>query len=224
MEWKLLADVPPEDVRRVLATARRRTFGRGEIVFHQGDPADSVHFIVKGRFAARVVTRLGDTTTLGVYARGDAVGEMALLSEHAVRSATVQALEPGETRALCHRDFALLRAEHPSVNDVLIRLLAEQVRRSSDRLVEALHVDADTRVRRRVVELCDQYGGDMIPLTQEDLAGLAGTSRATVNRVLREEERRGTVELRRGKTLVRDRAALEERAGNGTGSAIPSAW
>ena len=38
----------------------------------------------------------------------------------------------------------------------------------------------------------------VVPLTQEDIAGLAGTSRATVNRVLREEERRGTVELEAG--------------------------
>ena len=137
---------------------------------------------------------------------------MALLAEHAVRSATVQALEPAETRALFHRDFAVLRAQDASVTEVLVRLLAEQVRRSTDRLVEALHVDADTRVRRRIVELCAHYVADTIPLTQEDLAGLAGTSRATVNRVLREEAKRGTVELRRGKPVVRDRDALERRA------------
>ena len=215
MEWTLLADLPSEDVRRVLAAARRRTFGRGEVVFHQGDPGDSLHFVVKGRFAARAVTQLGETTTLAVYAPGEAFGEMALVSGHAIRSATVQALEPAETRALFQRDFALLRAAHPSVNEVLVRLLAEQVRRTNDRLVEALHVDAAVRVRRRVVELCDQYdrgeGAVVIPLTQEDLAGLAGTSRATVNKVLREEEKRGTLELHRGRTVVVAREALANR-------------
>jgi CRP/FNR family transcriptional regulator, cyclic AMP receptor protein len=53
----------------------------------------------------------------------------------------------------------------------------------------------------------------VVPLTQEDIAGLAGTSRATVNRVLREEERRGTVELRRGKTVVLNFDELVRRAG-----------
>jgi CRP/FNR family cyclic AMP-dependent transcriptional regulator len=51
-----------------------------------------------------------------------------------------------------------------------------------------------------------------IPLTQEMLGELAGTSRATVNRVLNEEQRRGTVELRRGRTLIRDLDTLTRRA------------
>jgi uncharacterized membrane protein len=49
-------------------------------------------------------------------------------------------------------------------------------------------------------------------MTQEDLAGLAGTSRATVNRVLRDEERRGVVELARGRTAILDLKQLRRRA------------
>jgi CRP/FNR family transcriptional regulator, cyclic AMP receptor protein len=55
-------------------------------------------------------------------------------------------------------------------------------------------------------------GEQWIPLTQEVLAELAGTSRATVNRVLNEEQRRGTLELRRGRTLAHDLEALTRRA------------
>jgi CRP-like cAMP-binding protein len=59
------------------------------------------------------------------------------------------------------------------------------------------------------------YGGGervVVPLTQEEIASLAGTSRATVNKVLRDEERRGTIELLRGKTVVLDMDALTRRA------------
>jgi CRP-like cAMP-binding protein len=100
------------------------------------------------------------------------------------------------------------------VKDVLLRLLADQLRRASDRLVEAHYVDAETRVRRRLVELASVYGGDgdvAIPLTQEDLAAMAGTSRATVNRVLRSEQRDGAVALRRGLVTVLDADALGRR-------------
>jgi CRP/FNR family transcriptional regulator, cyclic AMP receptor protein len=81
----------------------------------------------------------------------------------------------------------------------------------------ALYLPVERRVLRRLVELARLYGGDgggeaRVPLTQEELAQLAGTSRATVNQVLREEEKRGTLELRRGATLVRDREALARRA------------
>jgi len=216
VEWRLLRDVPAEDVRQVLQIARRRTFSRGEVVFHHGDPADSLQLIVTGRFAVRITTQLGDTALIAVLGPGDAFGELALISEETVRSATVAALEPSETRSVLRRDFARLQREYPSVNAVLVSLLAEQVRRMNERFVEAHYVDADRRVRRRLCELAATYGGGAdvtIPLTQEDIAEMAGTSRATVNRVLREEQERGTLHLLRGKTVVRDAEGLAARAG-----------
>lgn len=215
MEWPLLVDLPPGDVRQLLSIARRRTFEKGEVVFHRDDPAESLHLIVRGRFAARVLTPRGDSVLLEVLRPGQAFGELALLLPEARRSATVSALEDGETRSIFRDDFALLQRTHPGVKDVLLRLLAEQLRRATDRIVEAHYVDAETRVRRRLVELAGAYGSEVVPLTQEDLAAMAGTSRATVNRVLREEEERGVVALRRGRTTILDLASLERRCGRG---------
>ena len=79
MEWPLLADLPPEDVRQLLSIARRRTFEKGEVVFHRDDPAESLHFVVRGRFGARVLTPVGDSVLLDVLGPGQAFGELALL-------------------------------------------------------------------------------------------------------------------------------------------------
>jgi CRP-like cAMP-binding protein len=211
MEWPLLADLPPDDVRELLAIARRRTFARGEVVFHRDDPADSLHLVVRGRFGARVLTPLGDSVLVEVLGPGQSFGELALLSSDSRRSATVEALGAGETRSVFRDDFTVLQRNHPGVKDVLLRLLAEQLRRSTDRVVEAHYVDAETRVRRRLVELAATYEDGTVPLTQEDIAAMAGTSRATVNRVLREEAKLGVVALARGRTDVLDAAGLESR-------------
>src|SRR5919109_634831 len=212
MEWRPLADDPPEDVRRVLEIPRRRRFDRNEAVFHRDDPGDSLHLIVKGRFAIRVMTPVGDTATIAVRGPGESFGEMALVTESARRAATVAALEAAETFAVYQADFHRLRQEHPAVNQVLISFLAGEVRMLNERLLEALYVPAERRVLRRLRELAELYphgeGSVLIPLTQEEIASLAGTSRATVNAVLREEEKRGTVELARGKTIVRELGAL----------------
>jgi CRP-like cAMP-binding protein len=73
----------------------------------------------------------------------------------------------------------------------LIAFLAREVRRQNELLLEALYVSVERRVLRRLVELTNLYpakdGVQWIPLTQDVLAELAGTSRATVNRVLNEE-------------------------------------
>jgi CRP/FNR family cyclic AMP-dependent transcriptional regulator len=215
VEWPLFAGVPPEDVRRLLTIARRRTFRKGEVVFHRDDLAEALHLIVKGRFAVRITAPLGESALLDVLGPGEAFGELALLLPAARRSATVESLDEGETRSVYRDDFALLQAQHPGVKDVLLQVLAEQLRRVSDRIVEAHYTDAETRVRRRLCDLARRYGRDegptVVPMTQGDLAEMAGTSRATVNRVLREEKRRGTVQLSRGQTTVIDLDELTRR-------------
>jgi CRP/FNR family transcriptional regulator, cyclic AMP receptor protein len=211
VEWTLLEGLPPENIRRLLAIARRRTFRKGEVVFHRDDLAESLHLIVKGRFAVRITTQLGETALLDVIGPGEAFGELALLSPGSRRSATVESLDDGETLSVYRDDFALLQSEHPGVKDVLLRLLAEQLARASDRIVEAHYTDAETRVRRRLRDLAVRQGQPAVSMTQEHLAEMAGTSRATVNRVLREEERRGTVALSRGCTTVIDLEELSRR-------------
>jgi CRP/FNR family transcriptional regulator, cyclic AMP receptor protein len=214
MHWRLLDDVNDAEVRRILEMARTRTFDRDEVIFHEGDPADTLHLIERGRVAVRASNRHGQRATLAVLGPGEAFGELALLGPPAQRSATVVAIEPVSTRSIYDADFRRLRSEHPQVAEVLIALLSEHVRRLSSQLLDALFLPAESRVRKRLFELTDRYeessGEIVIPLRQEDLADLAGTSRATVNRVLREEAARGTIRLARGSTTVLDRNRLAQ--------------
>jgi CRP-like cAMP-binding protein len=215
-ETDLFRDLPEPELRRLVAVAKRRRFTRNEVVFHRGDPADTLHLIASGRFIGRVETGVGDTVTVSVHGPGEAFGELALLDSNESRSTTIAAIEPSETYAVHRDDFNQLRNDYPSVNEVLVRLLAARVRRMNDLYVEALFADAETRVLRRLHELAALYGkdapGTIVPLSQQELAGLAGTSRATVNRVLRAEAARGTVRLNRGQTTIVDPASLERRA------------
>jgi CRP-like cAMP-binding protein len=214
MEWQLFAGIPGDDVRSVLALARRATYRRNEVVFHHHDPADAVHLIAKGRFDIRITTGLGDVVALAIRGPGETFGELAVVTG-TERSATVTALEPGETLVLRGSELRRLAREHPSVGEVLVRVLAEHVGLLSERLVEAYTVDAETRVARRLLELGRVYGGPppvVIPLIQEELAALAGASRATVNRVLRDAERRGLVEVGRGRTVLLDPDGLARLA------------
>jgi CRP/FNR family transcriptional regulator, cyclic AMP receptor protein len=214
MRWRLVAGVPDEEVRRLVSVGRRRTFSRGEVVFHREDPADSLHLVQKGRFAVRIMTPLGETVTIAIRGPGDSFGEMALVDENARRAATVTALEDSETLAVYQAEFHRLRKEHPQIDRVLLAFLSAEVRRQNELLLEALYIPVERRVMRRLVELSAAYGRDdgAIPLTQEQFAELAGTSRATVNKVLRDEQKRGTVELGRGRTTVLNAEDLARRA------------
>lgn len=207
----MLEGLPEAEIRRVIASSHRRRFARGEVLFHEGDPATTVHLVAKGRILIRVTTPRGEVATVDLVLAGDVVGELALLSPGRKRGASAVALEPTETLSIDETTFSALRRDDPVVSDFLVQLLAARVHRLTDRLLEALYLPADVRLLRRILELAEVYG-DVVPLTQEDLAGLAGTTRATVNRALRREEKLGTIELTRGRVAVVDRAGLVQRS------------
>lgn len=210
MEWRLLAGVSPEDVRQLVEVAERRTFSRGQVVFHADDPADALHLVARGHFAIRTTMPGGESVLVAIVGPGDAFGELAFI-DAGRRGATVQAFTDGETLALRRNAFEALRRQRPAVDRALVTMLAGHLRRLNDLLLEAYHVEADVRVRRRLLELGEAFGGS-IPLTQDQIAQTAGTSRATVNRVLREEEDAGALALGRGRTTIRDAEALRRSA------------
>jgi CRP-like cAMP-binding protein len=196
-------------VQEVLASARKRSFKRGDTVFHQGDPGESLQVIARGHFALRLITPRGDVCILRVYGPGDMFGRVALGPVEAVRETTVISLDDSETFEIFRVQLDELRRGHPAVSDALIAIAGLELHRAAVRLLEALYLDADRRVRRRLLELANDYRDGngtppVIPLTQEDIAAFAGTSRATVSRVLGEEERRGTIAKRRRSIEVVD--------------------
>ena len=217
MTRQLLAPLTEAERERVLRTARPYTFAKGEVVFREGDPGETLHLVRRGRLAVQVSIPSGDTATLCVLSAGDAYGELALLREGHDRTATVIALEPSETVALTRADFETLRRDHPGVEQLLVEMLGRSVDELSRALIEALYEGVDRRVVRRLVDLADAYqvasaGPIAIPITQDDLAGMAGATRPTVNQVLQRLAAKGMVSLGRGRIDVLDLEELRRRS------------
>jgi CRP/FNR family transcriptional regulator, cyclic AMP receptor protein len=211
----LLDSLGEEDRRRLVASTRRRRFTAGEVIFHDGDPGDSLHLIERGHVAIRVGTPLGDVATLTILGPGAAFGELALLDDNDRRSASAVAIGVTETRIVDRATFETLRRDHPQFERFIVALLTAQVRRLSELAVEVMFVPADSRVLRRLLVLAGQFrddGGTVIPLTQDDIASLAGTTRPTANRVLKKAETDGLLRLARGRIEILDTDRLARRA------------
>lgn len=222
MDWPLLAPLPDEARTALLRAARPRSFAKGEVVFHEGDPADALHLVTSGHLAVQVSTPDGERATLNVLGPGSHVGELALLPDrpdHGTqpRSATVLALDPARTHVLSAPAFHAVRADYPSVNEILVTLLAERVRELSGRLLETMYVGLDRRVYRCLLRLAEVYGDGpgpaLVPLTQDQLSDLVGGTRPSVNQVLQRLQEQGVIELGRGRVVVLDRATLTRKAG-----------
>ena len=205
------------ELEKFFAAGRRRGFQPGEVIVSEGQSADSLHLIVRGRVRLMVTSPSGHVATLAVLVPGEIFGEQALASASASHGVTVTALEPTEMLAIRAADFERLRAQEPSLTDRLLASLTGRVRALSVNVVELLYLPAEPRVLRRVAELSRAFGdgspGTVIPLTQEDVAALAGVARGTANRALREAERRGILRLGRARMTLLDPNGLAELAG-----------
>jgi len=215
VEWKLLDSLSDVDRRAVISRCHRQRYPKGAFICHQGELGDSVHLIDTGTVAIRVNGPVGDMITVDVMRPGNSFGEQALINEGAVRSATVVALERVETMRLTRDDFRALWEEHPGASMVVAKMLEARLRSTSQALLDALHLPAKTRVMRRLGFLADIYAGhasQSIPLTQDDIASMAGTTRQTVNRILNEAQMDGLVDLNRGRIVILDPAGVARRA------------
>ncbi len=200
----------------MLSAMGARSYPKGEVVFHEGDPASVMHFVTSGLAQVSVHTEAGDTVAVDVVGRGAVFGELALIEDDAERAATVTALQPLQTLTLTRQRFGVIRNRHPQVDRALIRLLAARLRQTDQRLLEALYSPVPQRVARRLTELCRLCTTEpgepvLIPVTQETLAGMVGATRTSTNQALRRLEALRLVELARGRVTVLDPTRLERR-------------
>jgi CRP-like cAMP-binding protein len=213
MDSPYLAMLSEEDRKVVLGAARRRRFRRSEVIFHEGDPADTLHIIDRGHVGVRTTTPLGDVALLRVLGPGETFGELALI-DPAPRHATIVAFDACETMSL-HRDsFAVLRLAHPDIDRLLLAAMVAEVRRMAALVLELMYVPVDKRMHRRMVELARLYRESevpAIPLTQADLAQLAGTTRQTANRILRGAEEAGLLKIGRRQIELLDVEGIARR-------------
>lgn len=215
MGERLESFLPPDARTALLRAGRPREFRADEVIFHQGDPCDSLFLLRRGRAAVRVRTQDGDQACVGLLVAPDEFGELGLLRDEHHHTATVVALENVLVLTVASPRFHELRREHPELTEWLLHALARRLERSSELLVDALYLDADHRVVRRLLDFCDSFDvsdASSLPLRQDDLAVMAGVSRSTANRALRRLEEDGIVALGRRRIDIVDLSALTRAA------------
>ena len=200
----------PADRNELCSQARKRRYGRREIVFHEGDIGDSAIIVLSGCFCARKASPSGEPGTVWVVGPGELAGELALLEPATRRTVTLVALDPSEALILERDTFAALALQRPGLERFLLVALAAQIRRLDEQLARSLLGTSEDRIAVGLVALADlclpeDDAGCGIALTQQDLASLTGTSRATVNRILGQLAEQGVLEVRRGRIRVLDR-------------------
>jgi CRP/FNR family cyclic AMP-dependent transcriptional regulator len=213
----IFASLDEPTLRQLSGLCRTRTFKRGAVLFHEGDPGNALYLIEAGQVKIVLISDDGEETILNVQGPEETLGELALI-DGAPRSATAVALERVQALALYRDDFLPLIERHPPVALAVMSGLAGTIRRLSSQVQDLMLLDARGRVAKKLLDLAEQHGrvtpeGVRIDLrlTQQELAQMVGLTRVSVNQHLAWfQERRILAADREGITLL-DPNALRER-------------
>jgi CRP/FNR family cyclic AMP-dependent transcriptional regulator len=200
---------------RLFSLARVRTPAAREVLLREGVPPPFVALVGAGVLVAEVTSHWGRRAVVGILRRGEVFGESALSARaiaiedgwrpltpnpHAARPCWPEVRALVRSRVLCFdpRGFRDLLERDGGLRAWLTDRLLERLQRGEARLAQALSLPVTERVEAILRDLADARGSaSTMPVTQEDLAGMAGATRESVNRALarliREErvERKG---------------------------------
>jgi CRP/FNR family cyclic AMP-dependent transcriptional regulator len=212
-------DLLSEDDRRELESrAGRRRFKPGATITHEGSRGAEVLVLLSGRAKISIDTEEGREVVLGFCRPGRLIGEFAVIDRRA-RSGTIEALEPVEALALAGEDFLALLEQRPGISMALLRDLIRRFR-DVDRLrIEFASAQTLGRVAARLTELADMHGertedgiAITLPISQEELAGWAGSSRESTAKALQTLRGLGAIRTERRRIVVLDEAELRRQS------------
>ena len=218
----LFVSAEPDDLQDVVRHLRRRRFRRGEVIFHEGDPGDSLHVVAGGAVKIVLSSEEGDEAIIATLHPGDFFGELSLL-DGSPRSATAVAVEATETLSLPRETFLEELGRNPGLRDCLLRSVAGELRRLTGHVEELHFMDLSGRLASRLVRLAAEADppphrsdeGKLEatlewPFTQSDLAAMIGATRQSVNRLLVDLVDRGLVRIERETLVIPDLERLEQ--------------
>ncbi len=209
----LLARLASDDVRSLAQRGRVRNYSSGAVLFHEGEPGDSLHVVVEGRIRVAVVSSTGEEATVAYVGPGDCFGEMSVFDGRA-RSATGIAAEKTKTFVLTRDAFVEWVSERPQAALALLETLSLRLRRADENLADLAFLDLPHRLAKQLLTLSAEHGertngGEpRLRVTQGELASMLAVSRESVNKQLNYFQREGWSALGRGWVRVLDAQAL----------------
>jgi CRP-like cAMP-binding protein len=209
---EFFAEVEAELRARIAAQGHRRRLVRGDVLFTEGDESFELFVVVDGRIAIANRSPDGRESVVALMDNGDLFGEMSLLDGQR-RSAEARALEPSIVLAIPYAPVQALFEEEPRLLWGVVRMLSRRLRAMDEALADSVFLDVTGRTAKRLLELAAGSDEFLLPVTQEELAGMVGASRERVNKAIASFIRLGWLaqQDRRYKILQRDRLELRAR-------------
>ena len=207
----LFLELTEDELTSIVDRSHRRELRRGDVLFEEGDEPNDLYVVESGRIAIANKSIDGRESVVALMERGDPFGEMGLF-DGLGRSAEARALEPSVVWSVPYEPVQAVYEARPRLLWSVVSLLAGRLRGTDAALADAVFLDVTGRTAKRLLELAGEADEFMLPVTQEELAGMVGASRERVNKAIAAFVRLGWIEQSERRYRVTNRQQLELRA------------
>ena len=206
-ESPIFRHLKPADRQRFVSFSRERTYTKGETVFHEGQPSDSVWLVLEGRVHLLHHHPEGRSQATCVMAPGETFCCLPAL-DRGIYPATAVAAVPSRVLQIPLRIFHEQMQHQPSLLQETLCVFSGRLRE-----VEAkgclVHDPVERRVAQAILALKKKFG-DTVPLTRQEVAELASTTVETAIRTLGRFQDEGWVRSTRGKIQILQPESLQQ--------------
>ncbi len=210
------SDISPDATEWLCQQAHIRSFAQGESIFLEGDPCFHFFMVLSGEVKIFKVLESGREIILGIFRRGDAIGEVSIM-DGSPFPANAAAQEAGSLLMLARNDYLQLLERYPEVARSIIRDLTLRMRALRVR-VETL---SESGVSSRIAQLLLSFGrelgrtegeGMLVPirLNRAEIAGMVGARVETVIRIMSGWQKERIVSTHSEGFLIQDPSILEK--------------
>ncbi|SRR5581483_5908365 len=207
----LFAELEADELGRVSAAAEQRELRRGDVLFDEGDEPSELFVVLSGRIALSNKSIDGRESVVALMEAGDIFGEMGLF-DGLGRSTGARALEPSEVIAIPYAPVQEVYERRPTLLWGVVALLSGRIRATDAALADSVFLDVTGRTAKRLLELAGEADEFVLPVTQEELAGMVGASRERVNKAIAAFVRLGWIEQSERRYRITNRPQLSLRA------------
>jgi len=204
-----LSQAELDSIRKVIFEKKA---DRGEILLFEGEPAETLYFVVAGVVKVFKTSADGKEQILHIIRPGESFNDVPVFSG-GVNLTSAEAMGPVVLNVMKKSDLEVILREHPQVALNAIKILSQRVQH----LVSLVEDLSFRHVTGRVAKILLEYAGDRASekprLTQQEMAAMIGTAREMVGRSLKTLEEKGTIRLDRHRIIITNKEALKETAG-----------
>jgi CRP-like cAMP-binding protein len=207
----LFAELEQEELAQVAAAAEKRGLRRGDVLFEENDEPNELFVVLSGRIALANRSIDGRESLVALMEAGDVFGEMPLF-DGLGRSTAARALEPSDLIAIPYLPIQEIYESRPTLLWSVVAMLSGRIRAMDAALADSVFLDVTGRTAKRLLEVAGEADEFVLPVTQEELAGMVGASRERVNKAIAAFVRLGWIEQSERRYRITNRPQLTLRS------------